>query len=373
MNSPLSRLQSVILAVVVFAALTLGGIGLFAVGDSQGLWSRRVPLIASFPHISGVEVGTRVRVKGINAGQVTAIRQPTDRHGSVLVYMSVDAEVFPLLGSDSRAVILGEGLVGGKVIELDPGTVGSLEPGAVIPGEPDRLMERLREIADQAGNTLEDLRRLGQQADAALKEAQGLVSDLRNGQGPTGQEVTSTLRDLQDAARAVAEGFGAMKNLPLLGGYVQTPESLLVRPDKFAHAFVYEEKELFEPGSAILTSFGRERLDHFVAKEFEPLKNISGAEIVIVAYTNSGSGSEATELTHAQAKTVKDYLTAQHKIHSPGWLGSGRPVTALGMGRKPSPSPAGIRNLPPRRIEIIVFCPPEKRPTTSSSSETPQP
>lgn len=373
MNSPLSRLQSVILAGVVFIALVVAGIGLFAVGDSQGLWSRQVPLIGSFPHISGVEVGTRVRVKGINVGQVTRIDQPKDRQGFVLVRMSVDADVFPLLGSDSRAIILSEGFIGSKVIELDPGTTGHLEPGAVIPGEPDRLMASLRELADQAGQTLEDLRRLGEQTEAALKEAQGLVSDLRNGQGPTGQEVTSTLRDLQDAARSVSDSFGAMKNLPLLGGYVQSPDSLLVRPDKFANVFVFEEQQLFEPGSAMLTVQGRDRLDHFAAKDFEPLKSLSGVEIVIAAYTNSGSGSEAMTLTRNQAEAVKKYLMEQHKIHSPGLLFSGRPVTALGMGRRSSPNVVGPRNPPPRRVEIIVFCPPDKGPPTSSSSESSRP
>jgi phospholipid/cholesterol/gamma-HCH transport system substrate-binding protein len=373
MNSPLSRYESLILAGVVLAALVLGGIGLFAVGDSQGLWSRQVPLIGSFPHISGVEVGTRVRVKGINVGQVTRIEQPKDRQGFVLVHMSVDADAFHLLGSDSRAIILGEGFIGSKVIELDPGTAGGLEPGAVIPGEPDRLMVRLREMADQASQTLEDLRRLSEQADAALKEAQGLVSDLRTGQGPTGQEVTSTLRDLQDAARSVSDSFGAMKNLPVLGGYVQPPDSLLVRPDKIPHAFVFEEHTLFDPGSATLTVQGRERLDLFMAKDFEPLKTLSGVEIVVAAYTNSGSGSEATTLTRGQAEAVKKYLMEKHKIHSPGLLFPGRPVTAVGMGRKPSPISVGPGNPPPRRIEIIVFRPPEKGQPTSSTSESARP
>ncbi len=373
MNNDLPRAKSLILAVVVLVALVLVLLALFAMGTSQGLWSRRVPLTARFPHISGVEVGSRVRVMGINVGQVTGIKQPKDRSDSVMVQMSIDQSIFGLLGSDARAIILSEGLIGSKVIELEPGTTGSLDPKAVIPGEPDRFMERLREIADQAGRTLEDLRRLSDQADAALKEAQGLVSDLRTGQGPTGQEVTSTLRDLQESARSVSESFGAMRNLPVLGGYVQSPDSLLVRPDRLSHVFVFDEHQLFEPGSATLTAQGRERLDLFMAKDFEPLKNLSGVEIVVAAYTNSGSGSEATTLTRGQAEAVKKYLMEKHRIHSPGLLFSGRPVTAVGMGRKPSPISVGPRNPPPRRVEIIVFCPPEKGPTTSSTSESSRP
>lgn len=369
MNSNLSRIESLILAVVMFAALTLGGIGLFAVGDSQGLWNRQVSVSAHFPNISGVQVGTRVRVKGINVGQVVAIEQPADRGGPVIVRMNVDHEAFALLGSDSRAVIMGEGLIGGKVIELDPGTSGSLEPGAVIPGEPDLLMERIRDLAENASTTLDQIRRVGEQTDAALKEAQGLVSDLRKGEGPTGQEVTSTLRDLQEASRSVAEVFQAMKKLPLLSAYVQTPELVLIRPDKISRPFVFEEQNLFELGTASLKESGKQCLDSFVAGDFAQFDGLKGIEIVIAAYTNSGSGGEAMALTQSQADAVRTYLMNQHRIHKPGWLSSGRTVTALGMGRKQSPisPPEGTRNLPPRRIEIIVFLPAEAELKGASS------
>src|SRR5579884_3206487 len=76
----LSPLQSLVLGLVVLAGLGLGAAGLFAVGGRYWPWNPTFHLRAGFARIHGVEAGTRVRVQGMDAGEVEAV-QPPERPG----------------------------------------------------------------------------------------------------------------------------------------------------------------------------------------------------------------------------------------------------------------------------------------------------
>jgi phospholipid/cholesterol/gamma-HCH transport system substrate-binding protein len=360
-TSALSHRQTAILGFVVLLALVLGAVGIFSVGDSQGLWRDRVHVWARFPQISGIDLGTRVRIKGINAGQVDAIEQPSERNGDVLVSLSVERRLFALLGSDARAVILSEGLIGGKVIELEPGTTGQLEAGAVIAGQPDQMMLKLRDLANRSNELMDEFQTLTRQAARTLGETQGLVQDIRTGQGPMGRELVGSLRQLQHTSESVGQGFDAMKNVPFVGRYVDAPTRLLVRPRFARHTFVIAEKELFEPGRANLTAQGRARLDALAANDLAPFSKAAGSEIVVVVCTGPTLDERAAQvLTEEQAAAVCTYLVDQHKVNRLSWW-TGRNVTPLGMGTRSVPgSTPSSSDLPSRRVEIIVFVPPTK-------------
>src|SRR5579875_2017589 len=98
MSRSLSRLQSVLLAVVVLGGLALGVLGLFAVDSRQGVipdtlrawglagsWLKddRFHVRVGFRQVRGVEKGTRVRVQGIDAGEVVAVESPVTPGGDV--------------------------------------------------------------------------------------------------------------------------------------------------------------------------------------------------------------------------------------------------------------------------------------------------
>ncbi len=84
------------------------------------------------------------------------------------------------------------------------------------------------------------------------------------------------------------------------------------------------ESDLFEPGRAVLTATGRQRLDT-IAAGFKRLKCPPSASFVIAAFTDRGPGGDedlGRILTQEQAEAVKTYLTARHKIQSNGWFTS---------------------------------------------------
>ena len=118
----LSKLQATILGVVVLAGLAFAGIGIFAVGDQQLLWSDKLQVTTGFRQIRGLEVGTPVRVQGIKAGQVVAVEAPAEPGGDVIVHLRLSGRMRNLIRSDAAVQIVSEGMLGGKALEINPGT-----------------------------------------------------------------------------------------------------------------------------------------------------------------------------------------------------------------------------------------------------------
>ena len=125
MSRSLSKLQAVFLGAVVVAGLALTGAGVFAVGSRQWLWSDTFHVVVGFSQIRGVEVGTRVRVQGIEAGEVETVEPPAEPGGEVLLRLRLGGRLRHLVRADASAQIISEGMIGGKVIEIHPGTASA--------------------------------------------------------------------------------------------------------------------------------------------------------------------------------------------------------------------------------------------------------
>jgi phospholipid/cholesterol/gamma-HCH transport system substrate-binding protein len=384
------------LGLLVAGILALFGIGLFAIGDRQRLWQHPVYVTVQMSSAGGVDVGTRVRVRGVNAGQVERVELPLSlampgpaqaesAPGTVLIRLRLAPEFLPLLAADATAEVVSEGLLGSKVIEVHPGHLerGPLVEGTVIPGRVDNLMQDLRlltqqtqtvmtevlgiakqtrHVADHADRLLDDLQQLSKSTSAALAAAQTLLQDVREGQGPVGKELVGTLRQLQDASMALTQSLEGLRNLPILGRYWDNPAAahaarLLVRPNYLRQVLTLREEELFPPGQALFLPEGLRRLDAWATQEL-PRYPTKGSEIVIVAYNGTATDPRAAEvLTLRQAEAVRTYLIDQHKIDRLGWFAT-RPVYALGMGTRPPPGEPPVVAPPPARVEIVVFIAP---------------
>ena len=84
MSRTLSRLQAVVLGLVVVVGLVLAGSGLFAVGSRHWPWNEPFLVRTSFPKVQGVEAGTHVRVQGMDAGEVESVDLPDQRGAAAL-------------------------------------------------------------------------------------------------------------------------------------------------------------------------------------------------------------------------------------------------------------------------------------------------
>lgn len=348
MSRSLSRLQALVLGIVVLIGLGLGGFGLFVVGSRGWFGKDALTVRVGFREIRGVEVGTRVRIQGIDAGEVTAITPPDGPDGLVLLDLHLKGDYRHLVRTDSTVQIVGEGMLGGKVLEIHrgrpkPGQVARSEPaanGALLQSEPST---ELTDVLGQVGSTLKS---------------------IQNGEGTLGQlarnpKVHDALLDLlvegRETLTSVKRDAEAMKRLPLVGKYVEDPVALLVRPRHERNRQLFAEEELFEPGRAVLTGPGRERLDG-LAPWLAGLKH-KGSDVVVVSYADPRKANTKTarELTRRQSEAVVDYLMGQHKVQKMGWFSS-RKVTPLGQGVQPPPAPERDP-LPPARVEVLVFVP----------------
>jgi phospholipid/cholesterol/gamma-HCH transport system substrate-binding protein len=348
----LSRLQALVLGLIVIVGIALAVLGLFTVG-SRG-WFGKDPLHVrvGFREIRGVEVGTRVRIQGIDAGEVVNILPPDLPDGPVVLRLALKSEYRQLVRANSTVQIVSEGMLGGKVLEIHhrQGERGVSTPRfeSDEPAAEDALLE------SESNTELADV--LGQ-----VKET---LEGIRNGDGTLGKlardpqaydALLELIRQGRDTVTSIGQGAEAVKQMPLVRDYVEDAAALLVRPNCERNRQCFAEADLFEPGRAVLTAQGRERLDQ-LAPWLEGMKH-KGSEVVIASYADPRKSSPkvARTLTRQQSEAVCDYLKRQHSIQKMGWFSS-RKVVALGQGVNPPPTPERDP-LPPARIEVLVFVP----------------
>ncbi len=108
-------------------------------------------LVARFPNIAGVSLGTDVKVAGVKVGKVVALELDPTSYQAVL-RLSVDRGL--KLPIDSSAAITSEGLLGGNYVALTPGADSAmLKAGDEIvetSGAPD-LMGLIGSVVNRSG------------------------------------------------------------------------------------------------------------------------------------------------------------------------------------------------------------------------------
>jgi phospholipid/cholesterol/gamma-HCH transport system substrate-binding protein len=395
-----------LLAAVTLTALALGGLGLFTVGSRHWPGSDSFLVSVGFQDIGGVELGTRVRIQGLDAGEVEAVQLPAAAGGSVRLQLRLAGRFRDLIGdpATARVQIGSDGLWGGKFVKIIPGRprIGPLLEPVVLKADthPELTQElahaagKLNRVLDQIDTTMQGIGKgegtLGQlvkndklytemtgttgSAKAALAEVtetvdeiKSVLRDIKGGKGTVGQLVKSqkayeqalaTVGQIRELANSVKQNSDAIKSMPIIRSYVVDPNKLLNRPDCSFVRKVLAESKLFRPGRAVLTSAGRRELAD-VAEWLNAHKE-KGSEVVVAAYARRGQNFEAAQtLTQKQSEVVCNYLTSNYKVHKTGWwFWKKRAVKPVGCGTMVSPIPGDAkRKLPAARVEVLVFVP----------------
>ncbi len=351
MSRSLSPLRALLLGAVVLTGLALGVVGLFLIGGRGWYDAGAFHVRAAFHEIRGVEVGTRVRLKGMDAGEVVAVLPPERLEEPVVLRLLLKGEYRRLIRPDALVRIENDGLVGGKVLEIRPGKPHSGDPAADgLVAEDQLLQGDSSDLMEDVGVALNGVRQgkgsLGKLATET--EAHDAFVDLMH----QGKKLTEKS---EEAVTTLQQDADALKRLPVVGGYIEDPTALLERYNRQRDRRIYNATDLFEPGRAVLTAQGRQHLDG-LAPWLDGTKH-PGSDVVIVAYADprSDDARAAQVLTRQQSETVCDYLKTKHGVQKTGWFSS-RKVTALGLGVEPPPLPEPDP-LPPERVEIQVFTP----------------
>lgn len=105
----------------IMGAVVLAVAGMFlalAYSSAQVATTEGYEVRASFLKVGGLQVGSDVRISGINVGTVS--KQTLDRESyEAEVMMVIDPSVS--IPVDTVAAIVGDGLLGGKYVDLRPG------------------------------------------------------------------------------------------------------------------------------------------------------------------------------------------------------------------------------------------------------------
>lgn len=177
----------------MIAALLLLAAGIFFIGNIGSVFGNRYQLITLMNSAAGLAPGAAVQLAGQPVGQVARIAfiDPQDRPPTgegLAVWLAIDRRVQGQIRSDSRARVRTMGLLGDRIIDIEPGGAD----GRVL-SEGDTLQAAgvfdYSELLDEASAAVGSLSRL-------VRSLDEITRDLLAGEGTMGQLLVN--RELYD-------------------------------------------------------------------------------------------------------------------------------------------------------------------------------
>jgi phospholipid/cholesterol/gamma-HCH transport system substrate-binding protein len=186
--------HNVSVGVFVVGGLFLFGAGMFLIGDRRQAFGQHVEYYSEFVNLAGLANGSKVRVGGMDAGEVLAIGVPDSPSARFRVLWRIGTNLRGLVRADSIVTIETEGVVGGTYLSVRPGSPNSPQssPLATIPSkEPLELSELLTR-----GTSL-------------MSDAQAMLKQVGGKLGGTLDTVNTTVSNVNDIAVGLKQGRGA--------------------------------------------------------------------------------------------------------------------------------------------------------------------
>jgi phospholipid/cholesterol/gamma-HCH transport system substrate-binding protein len=243
----MNTIKHIKLGLFVGAALFIGMLAVFILGENKNWFNERIHLKGWFKNAGGLIPGTKVRLVGITIGEVSGISIISDSIAEVEI--TIGADYAKHIKKNAALSIGGEGLVGSKVVNIVPGdTVGEhVRDGDRLPTysalDTERLLENLQKISDNAA--------------AITADMAALLSNVRKGKGPLGslftdsnlsREIKQTIRNLNKGSQKLDQNMEAAQNSFLLRKFFKKKEkdehdSTKVKGKKVRHRKRDREKE----------------------------------------------------------------------------------------------------------------------------------
>jgi len=205
------KINYTVVGVFVLSAVLLFSVGLFLIGNRQKAFAHHVDFFTSLNDVNGISPGSKVRVSGFDAGQVTGIAIPDQPADKFRLKLQVDSKLHGLIRDDSFVTVESDGLVGDKFLMIHEGSDQAPEAaiGATLPAkEPIELsavIAKATGVMDQANSAIGDIK---VKVDGALNaitttvnNTNALVTGVRSGNGTVGMLLTDqqTANNVKDA------------------------------------------------------------------------------------------------------------------------------------------------------------------------------
>lgn len=229
----------------IIAGLALFALGIFLVGNRHEAFSRHVLLYAEFADLNGLTKGSKVRVGGMDAGEVTKIDIPSSPKSPFRVQMRINEQLHGLVRTDSIVTVDTEGVVGDIFLSIHPGSSGAaMAPAdAILQSKPavniSDLLTHGLVVMNDADTTM---KQVGGKLDVALDGVNGAVGNandllvgLKQGRGPAGMflrdermaaQIRDTMSNVQSATSNLNQASVHVNGLVSDIGQRQLPQKI---------------------------------------------------------------------------------------------------------------------------------------------------
>lgn len=196
MSGPPARGIELKVGLFVVAALVVGSVLIFVVGNQRNIFRTKTPYYSVFHNVGGLRSGMPVRIAGVDVGTVGKVELKNDGH--ILVVINIVDSYAPLVRRGGLATIGSKGMLGDKLLDISVGTGPPVPPGGEITSsEPKDIFTTLQDTGTSAQEVLANLRT----GTEALRDPQ------------FGRDVAALTRNLEQVTRMLATGNGAVQRL----------------------------------------------------------------------------------------------------------------------------------------------------------------
>ena len=174
-------------------------LAIYFIGEKQQLFRSTFRLSGVFRDVGGLQAGNNVRLSGINVGTIDNVSIISDT--SVRVVILIDESTRKFIRKDAVASIGSEGLMGNKVLIINPGTGGKkiIEENDTIataqPIEIDEILKSLKTTIDNTSDITGDLAKIATNIESGKGTIGRLMMD-----SSWRQNIQSTIINLKEGS-----------------------------------------------------------------------------------------------------------------------------------------------------------------------------
>ncbi|MGQ0733834.1 MAG: MlaD family protein [Acidobacteriota bacterium] len=226
----MSTSRTALVGAFVTGGLLLFAAGLFMIGDRRLLFAEHFEAVTTFGKVTGLEVGTRVRVAGLDAGEVLEIGLPRVPSEQFRIRMRLREDLRPLVRTDSVCGIQTDGIVGSAFIQISVGTDQApvVASGGTIPGsDPIEFGDLIKEGRDtfrtlssevmsltgDVSATIATLRQTSESVNTMLQDVNADLKTMATSGTRAIDEIRLTMTDARGVVADVREGRGTVGRL----------------------------------------------------------------------------------------------------------------------------------------------------------------
>jgi phospholipid/cholesterol/gamma-HCH transport system substrate-binding protein len=208
--------RNIAVGIFVAAGVSLFTLGIFLIGNQHKAFARHFDVYTEFANLDGVAKGAKVRVAGMDAGEVVDVGVPDRLPAKFRLKLSIEQRLHVLVRTDSVVTVATEGVVGDKFLLVHQGGQQSAE-AASLTTLPSREPLDLSDLMEKSAGMLKDvngmMKQVGGKLNGALDaitttvdNADDVVVGLKEGKGPAGmllrdEDTAEELRQTVENAR----------------------------------------------------------------------------------------------------------------------------------------------------------------------------